>query len=128
MAALHHDSHEAYLCDIPKPLKRKITVATNAYDRTCDALDFAIAASFGFEFSGKGSPERKAVKDADQQALLMEAARLLIDGGEALRRDLEIRDEEFKNLAPLDDPLLPADAEGLFLRAHAELTGSGPGP
>ena len=24
LAALHHDSHEAYLCDIPSPLKSKI--------------------------------------------------------------------------------------------------------
>ena len=28
LAALHHDSHEAYLCDIPSPLKSKIFTAT----------------------------------------------------------------------------------------------------
>jgi len=124
LAALHHDSHEAYLCDIPKPLKRKMSKATDAYDQTCDALDLAISEAFGFERPEQGSPEQRAIKGADTQALLMEAARLLVDHGEALRRDLEIRDEESRDLASLDDPLPPADAEGLFLRAHAELTES----
>src|SRR5918996_968485 len=32
LVALHHDSHEAYLCDIPKPLKSKISADTDVYD------------------------------------------------------------------------------------------------
>jgi uncharacterized protein len=123
LAALHHDSHEAYLCDIPKPLKRMISQATDAYDQTCDALDVAISEAFGFERPEQGSPEKRAIKDADKQALLMEAARLLVDHGEALRRDLGIGEEEFRNLAPLEDPLPPEKAKERFLEVHAELTG-----
>src|SRR3712207_997946 len=33
LVALHHDSHEAYLCDIPTPLKRKISARTDVYDQ-----------------------------------------------------------------------------------------------
>jgi len=123
LVALHHDSHEAYLCDIPKPLKRKISRSTDAYDRTCDALDLAISEAFDFEWPEQGSPEQRAIKDADRQALLMEAARLLFDHGEALRRDLGIGEEEFRNLAPLEDPLPPEKAKERFLEVHAELIG-----
>ena len=123
LVALHHDSHEAYLCDIPKPLKKKISADTDVYDRTCDALDLAIAEAFGFVWPQQGSPEQRAIKHADRQALLMEATRLLPDGGEALRRDLRIEDKVFRDLAPLDAPLVPADVEDQFLEAHAELTG-----
>ncbi len=123
LAALHHDSHEAYLCDIPTPLKRKIAKATDVYDEACRTLDRVIAEAFGFEWPEQGSPLRRAIKHADNQALLIEAARLLPDGGEALRRDKGIRAEEFMELAPLDDPLPPAEAEKRFLDAHQKLAG-----
>lgn len=42
--ALHHDSHEAYACDIPKPLKRLIE---GEYGPVADRLDRAIAAALG---------------------------------------------------------------------------------
>ena len=115
LVALHHDSHEAYVCDIPTPLKRKIAKATNVYYEICETLDLVIAEAFGFEWPERGSPERQAIKHADRQALLMEAARLLPDGGEALRRDLG--QEEYRDLAPLEEPLPPADAEKLFRRS-----------
>ena len=121
LVALHHDSHEAYLCDIPKPLKEKISNATKVYERTCDALDHAIAEAFGIERPEKDSPEQKTIKDADNQALLIEAARLLPDGGEALRRDIGLGDHELRDLALLEEPLLPAEAQERFLQAHAEL-------
>jgi uncharacterized protein len=123
LAALHHDSHEAYLCDIPKPLKRKISAATDVYDRVCDTFDRAIAEAFGFELPEEGSPEQSIIKRADDRALLMEANRLLPDGGGALRRDRGFGDEELRDLVALEKPLTPAEAEDLFLKAHAELTG-----
>ncbi len=128
LVALHHDSHEAYLCDIPTPLKRKIRKATYAYDETCKTLDFVIAEAFGFEWPEYGSSEQRAIKHADNQALLMEAARLLPDGREALRRDRRFAEGELRVLAPLDDPLSPAEAEKLFRRTHEELTRDGPRP
>jgi 5'-deoxynucleotidase YfbR-like HD superfamily hydrolase len=121
LAALHHDSHEAYLCDIPTPLKRKISKATDVYDRACDVLDHVIAEAFGFEWPEQGSPEQLAIKSVDDQTLLMEAARLLPDGGEALRRDKGLGEEEYRDLAPLEEPLPPAEAEKLFLPTHTDL-------
>jgi 5'-deoxynucleotidase YfbR-like HD superfamily hydrolase len=121
LAALHHDSHEAYLCDIPSPLKRKISAINNAYKRVCDEVDLAIAEAFGFEWPKKDSPEQRAIKEADRRALLMEAARLLHDSGEALRRDLGLGEKEYRDLTPLEEPLPPAEAESLFLQAHREL-------
>jgi 5'-deoxynucleotidase YfbR-like HD superfamily hydrolase len=121
LVALHHDSHEAYLCDIPSPLKRKISAINNAYKRVCDEVDLAIAEALGFEWPEAGSPEQRVIKQADRQALLMEAVRLLHDSGEAMRRDLGLGEVELRDLAPLEDPLLPAEAQRQFLRAHEEL-------
>jgi 5'-deoxynucleotidase YfbR-like HD superfamily hydrolase len=126
LIALHHDSHEAYLCDIPKPLKSKISADTDVYDDASKRFDRAIAEAFGFKWPEEGSPEQAVIKGADRQALLIEAARLLPDGGEALRQDLGLGDEEYRNLATLDDPLSPAEAENLFLEAHAGLTAPTP--
>jgi 5'-deoxynucleotidase YfbR-like HD superfamily hydrolase len=123
LMALHHDSHEAYLCDIPTPLKRKIRNATSAYKETCKRFDRVIGEAFGFEWPEQGSPEQRTIKHADRQALLIEAARLLRDGGKALRRDQRFVDELFGELAPLDETLPPAKAEKLFLQVHSELTG-----
>jgi uncharacterized protein len=121
LAALHHDSHEAYLCDIPSPLKRKISADTDVYDEACKTLDRVIADAFGFEWPEHGSPGQRALKRADEQALLMEAARLLPDGGKALRRDKGLGNEEYRYLAKLEKPLVPKEAEKLFLQVHKEL-------
>jgi uncharacterized protein len=123
LVALHHDSHEAYLCDVPKPLKRKISAATDAYDATCDALDAAIAGAFGFSWPEASSADRAEIKLADRKALSMEATRLLPDGGEALRRDHGFAGREFEGLPALDAPLSPAEAEESFLKRHEELAG-----
>jgi 5'-deoxynucleotidase YfbR-like HD superfamily hydrolase len=123
LAALHHDSHEAYLCDIPTPLKRKIRARTNVYDEACKTLDRVIAKAFSFERPEQDSLEQWAIKRADNQALLMEAARLLPDGGKALRRDKGFGEEEYRDLAALEEPLPPAKAEKLFLQVHGKLAG-----
>jgi 5'-deoxynucleotidase YfbR-like HD superfamily hydrolase len=121
LAALHHDSHEAYLCDVPSPLKSKISADTDVYDEACKTLDRAIAEAFGFALPVAGSQEQRIIKHADRRTLLMEAARLLPDSGEALRRDLGLGEEEYGDLAPLEEPLVPAEAEARFLETHKEL-------
>jgi uncharacterized protein len=121
LVALHHDSHEAYLGDIPTPLKWKIRKATDVYDHGCGVLDLAIAEAFGFERPEDGSLEQRAIEHADRQALHIEAARLLPDGGKALRRDKGLGYEEYRDLAALEEPLPPAEAEARFLEAHKEL-------
>jgi hypothetical protein len=76
LVALHHDSHEAYLCDIPKPLKEKIRADTPVYEWVCDGLDLAIAEAFGFRRPEPDSPTRTIIKNADRRALVTEAARI----------------------------------------------------
>jgi uncharacterized protein len=128
LAALHHDSHEAYVCDIPTPLKNKLSAVNDAYEAVCEELDLAIGKAFGIEWPEHGSQEQRIIKHADRQALLMEATRLLPDGGEALRRDKGLGEVELRDLAALDDPFPPAEAESLFMLAHTELIGNGPRP
>jgi len=123
LVALHHDSHEAYVCDIPKPLKNKISAINDAYEAVCDELDLVIAEAFGFEWPEQGSSEQRVIKCADRQALFMEAARLLPDHGKALRRDKGLGEEEYRDLAPLEEPLPPAEARARFLWAHEESSG-----
>jgi len=120
LVALHHDSHEAYLCDIPSPLKSKISADTDIYDEACKTLDRTIAEAFDLEWPEKGSEEEAIIKHADRQALLMEATRLLPDGGEALRQDKGLGEDEYRDLASLEEPLPPAEAEARFLEAHKE--------
>lgn len=123
LVALHHDSHEAYLGDVPTPLKKKVRQVTNVYDQASRALDLAIAEAFGFVWPEKDSQEWAAIKRADNQALLMETSQLLPDGGQGLHQDCEIDEEELRNLEPPEKPLPPAEAEARSLQAHSELTG-----
>jgi 5'-deoxynucleotidase YfbR-like HD superfamily hydrolase len=47
-AALHHDSHEAFVGDIPAPLKRLLNArADDLYDRISDNFDRAIETKLG---------------------------------------------------------------------------------
>lgn len=126
--ALHHDSAEAFVCDLPSPLKALLEDEGNhAYRETSDRLDQAIATALGHEPYAERSPGRAEVKLADQRALLIEAAELLPDGGEGIRTHLGAeRVAEIEGLlVPFPEPLSPAAAEELFLRTHAaRLTGS----
>lgn len=70
LAALHHDSHEAYLGDIPTPLK--LTLGEAYYDLV-DKADVAIGGSFGIPVAGF---LLDSVKEADALALRIEAAYL----------------------------------------------------
>jgi len=77
--ALHHDSAEAYVCDLPSPLKALLQAKGNhAYRDAADRLDEAIASALGHE----PSPSGAEIKLADLRALLIEAAELLPDRGE----------------------------------------------
>jgi hypothetical protein len=71
-AALHHDSHEAYLGDIPTPLKALIG---RRYATLARVVDLAIAARF--DMVGDACDfHHDIIKAADEQALRMEASRL----------------------------------------------------
>lgn len=80
-AALFHDAHEAYLGDIPTPLKRALREAGDEYDRLTRGLDRAICERFGIDWE---LMHCEIVKQCDAAALVIEGRNLLTSGGENL--------------------------------------------
>jgi hypothetical protein len=70
LAALMHDASEAYLLDIPRPIKKKL------YDYTHieHGLMYVIAEKFGFKW-----PMDKAVKEVDEEMLHLEWKYLVLN-------------------------------------------------
>lgn len=120
LSALHHDSHEAYVCDIPSPLKRKLRDAGQTlYDEVCDAVDLAIHAALGLAMPSSDAVEM--IKQADQTALMIEAADLLLDSGAGIAKATGLAMEL---PGQLGDSLAPDRARAAFLVAHKRLSGS----
>jgi len=68
LAGLHHDSHEAYLGDVPTPLKHHLPAT---YRMLTERADKAIAAKLNIPVERFMAPE---IKRADALALRIEAA------------------------------------------------------
>ena len=120
LSALHHDSHEAYVCDIPSPLKRKLRDAGQTlYDEVCDAVDVAIHAALGLAMPSGDAVEM--IKQADQTALMIEAADLLLDSGAGIAKATGLAMEL---PGQPGDSLAPDRARAAFLAAHERLSGS----
>lgn len=82
LAALHHDSHEAYLGDVPTPLKRKLkALLPDVWEDLEASIDWAVAKAVGVL---PGAFHHEAVKAADSLALSYEAA-VLKPSGKAQR-------------------------------------------
>lgn len=119
-AALHHDSHEAYVGDIPTPLKN-ILRRSPEYDLIVDKIDEAIELAFdGIATCAFHADE---VKDADMRALAIEASVLKVSRGCG---------PEWERLKPCEPCNRPYGAvacyessyvEALFLAAHRRLAG-----
>ena len=106
---LLHDGSEAFLCDIPRPLK--VLPEFAAYREAEHRLQRVIAVRFGLP------PEQPAsVAVADDTMLWIEAHSLGAIEEETIR-DIPIPLE-----MEIVSPLLPADAERLFLDRFEELT------
>lgn len=104
---LLHDATEAYLVDIPSPLKR--SGRFNAYLEFEKNMQTAICARFGLK-----NAEPTSVKAADKIMLATEARDLMVN----LRKDW---DYPVKPLPLKIEPLLPEEAEKLFLDRFYEL-------
>ena len=110
---LLHDASEAYLVDVPRPLKELPEFA--AYREAERRLQRVIAERFGIP------PEQPAsVTEADDTMLWIEAHSLLGSIEEDVIRDTPIPPE-----MEIISPLLPVEAERLFLDRFKELTVSG---
>jgi hypothetical protein len=118
LAALHHDSHEAYVCDLPSPAKRIIREAgdPNAYDTICSALDRAIYASLGIAAPENG--DERLIKEADNVALVVEARALLFEGGAHLIAGMDGLPAWSGSAPQLETPLPPDAATDAFLLRH----------
>lgn len=95
LAALMHDAAEAYLIDVPSPVKQRLT----GYREIEDNLMRMIAEKFGFAW-----PLHPCVKAADEQALRTEWESLM------LRRGFWVLDSDY-----------PLRAKILFMERFAEL-------
>ncbi len=117
--ALHHDSHEAYTCDIPRPLKLKLRDSGNAvYDEICDALDVAIAEALGAQRPSKGSPDAEVIDRADDMALIVEARSLLVNADRGVHPKSPFIPADREALPVLGESLVSEDAEAAFRFAH----------
>lgn len=77
LAALHHDDAEAYLGDIPRPMKSLLGAA---YKRLTERMDVAIIEALGL-VGLAADFHSQHVKDADNWALFVEARHLLPSEG-----------------------------------------------
>jgi uncharacterized protein len=73
LVGLMHDAAEAYLGDVPGPLKMCLPYFNTIENRLINA----IAAKFGFTYPEKGSPQGRELKRADIQLLVDEKAVLM---------------------------------------------------
>ncbi len=125
LAALHHDDSEAFLGDIPRPLKPLLGAA---YESLSWRMDNAVVAGLALPFGPHRlhAPEIKAV---DSAALVIEAYELMPSrGAHWFEDDVYVNLWEL-GLKPGDvelpdywrGGLTPAEAEGLYLSRHWEL-------
>ncbi len=106
-AALLHDATEAYLVDVPSPIKPHIL----GYSKIEAVVAIAVAQKFSLE---PEDFEHPLVKWVDRQVLATEARDLMNKGNELWSDLLEPLPERI-------EPLLPAQAKALFLARFREV-------
>lgn len=111
LAGLFHDAAEAYICDIPRPLKALLP----EYMEVEDILMQSISDKFEFEY-----PLYKEVKWADIAQLQVEADHLMRSRGREYEDILQV-DTGYKGLAP--SCYSPDIAKNFFLDYYYELMG-----
>ncbi|MCB0869324.1 MAG: hypothetical protein KDB52_00685 [Solirubrobacterales bacterium] len=118
LAALHHDSHEAYACDIPKPLKRLLEPE---YTDITDRLDRAIAAALELPVLDLEDERARPVKDADDAMLVLEAEEYL--AGDPPDKDLPTGLLDLARVTvDVKSSMTPDEARDAFLAFHERLT------
>lgn len=115
LAGLLHDATEAYLSDIPRPIK-KLFPQYQALEYT---ISCAIYKKFNVEFS-EDNESFKDIKDADNTQLKTEAKYLLSSQGKDWIGDYPTKGRKGK----VPNCLAPIHAEALFLRSFEEITGT----
>lgn len=114
LPALHHDSHEAYACDLPRPLKRLLG---DRYREVTDRIDRAVATAFGFEWPDPSSPGAKAIKQADDALFIIESGELLAGNPNLPDVDPEVLDAA-RDIVSDGVHWGPEESEAQLRRAH----------
>jgi len=113
LVALLHDAAEAYLSDIPRPIKKLLP----QYMELEEQVSQAIYSKF---FLNVSHESWKDVKDADNTQLKTEAKYLLSSQGKDWIGDYPTKGRKGK----VPNCLAPIHAEALFLRSFEEITGT----
>jgi hypothetical protein len=125
LPALHHDSHEAFLCDIPSPLKKVMTATGEftTWETLRAGFDEAIARALGIPTSLTPA-EQAIIANADKLAFEIEAVRLLPNGGMAAISDHHGKPGHGQKRSSIrfPEPLSPTAAAEEFERVHRSLT------
>lgn len=109
LVGLLHDAHEAYMGDITRPLKKKLSAYFSVLQQN---IDLVIAARFGFDFMDFHSP---AIREVDNRMLATEGD--LMMGG---REGWDPLPEPYIGYEPYY--LMPRTAKNAFRARFAELT------
>jgi uncharacterized protein len=127
LAGLHHDDPEAYLGDIPRPIKPLLGAK---YKHLTTRMERAIATALGFSPDVIRLLHSNAVKEADVYALLIEARHLLPSRGVNwsgsfsdwdMASAVHVRDTARRTPVYWTRGINPSEAEGLYLSRHWEL-------
>lgn len=118
LVALHHDSHEAYACDIPKPLKYLLDPE---YTEITNRLDWAIATALKLPVLNLEDERARPIKDADDAMLVLEATEYL--AGDPPDRDLPTGLLDLARVTvEVKKSMTPDEARDSFLAFHERLT------
>lgn len=109
--ALMHDASEAYVCDVPRPLK---DILQPAYGEREDAVQKAIYKAFSLP--GRTPEERAVIKVADDRMLITERNQLFGPSPHTYHWEVKMPPYDLKLRA-----LRPEIAEELFLGRWAQL-------
>ena len=110
LAGLLHDATEAYLVDLPKPIKNKMPIYVEAEER----LLKSIADRFNISFD-----LFKEVKESDRSALAIESSHLMAP----LHADFELTKSDIENVSGLSLGVCwtPEKAEKMYLEKFSEI-------
>lgn len=132
LAGLHHDDAEAYLGDVPRPLKLLLDelapgVLRGLESRMDAAIYSALSGGAGWAWD-LGDYHHDLVKAADAWALLTEARHLLPSRGRGWSEDglgqaWELRIPWPVEAWPWSGTWTPGAAAGIWLACHRELVG-----
>ena len=115
---LLHDAGEAYLVDLPRPVKQSLRAAgLTIFDSLEEGIMRCVCARFGLSW-----PQPQSVDGADLLLLVTEARDLMAPLAEGWRHT---EANGYRALPERIRPVGPAEAKALFLERFRELTGGG---